>query len=49
MPVKELTPKGREQMQKDDLWQGGDWEHPNPFIPPLIPEVPEQKKKKPSN
>lgn len=33
-------------MQKDDLWQGGDWEHPNPFVPPLIPEVPEQKKKK---
>lgn len=33
-------------MHKDDLWQGGDWERPNPFVPPLIPEIPEQKKKK---
>lgn len=33
-------------MKKDDLWQGGNWERPNPVVPPLIPEIPEQKKKK---
>ncbi len=31
---------------KDNLWQGGDWERPNPPVIPLIPELPNQKKKK---
>ena len=46
MSVKELTCKGRERMQKNDLWQGGDWERPNPHVSPFIPEIPQQKKKR---
>lgn len=34
------------QPQKDDLWQGGHWERPNPPVTPLIPDVPERKKKR---
>ena len=33
-------------MQKNDLWQGGDWERPNPHVSPFIPEIPQQKKKR---
>ena len=32
--------------KQDDLWQGGAWERPNPPVTSLIPDLPEQKKKK---